>query len=114
MGNNAANPFVVSDGLGSKQVVVKNPSTSYTVLAEDNLVICGANSLVITLNSSSNSPVYITSIDGVTQRTGCTILAAVAAGTVDYVLADGGCTAMCVRVGGSGTEWVVVGAKTAS
>ncbi len=51
MGNNITNPFVVSDGIGSAGCVVQKPTASYTVLANDNVIICGANSLAITLTS---------------------------------------------------------------
>ena len=111
MGNNITNPFIVSDGIGSVACVVKNPATAYTVLPEDNLVICGANDLAITLTATSNSPVGVTSIDGTTQRTCCTVVV----GTQDFVIADAGCAAYCVRYGAaSANKWMVVGAKTAS
>ncbi len=111
MGNNITNPFVVSDGLGSVGCVVQNPTTSYTVLADDNLIICGGNSVAVTLTATSNSPVWVTSIDGTTQRTSCTVVV----GSQDYVIADSGCAAFCVRYGAaSANQWLVVGAKTAS
>ena len=111
MANNITSPFVVSDGIGSTGCVVKNPSTSDTVLAEDNVVICGANSLAITLTATSNSPVYITSVDGTTQRTGCTVVV----GSQDWVIADSGCSAYCIRIGApSANQWAIIGAKTAS
>ena len=107
--NNEQNPTYISDNIQSGQCVTKNPSAAYTVLPEDNLIVAGANSIAITLDANSNSPVYITSIDGTTQRTGVTIVD----GSTDYVLADGGCGAVCHRVAG-GSTWIVVGAKTAS
>lgn len=107
--NNKTNPSYTSDGLSSGSCVTKNPSTSYTVLPEDNVIVCGGNSIAITLDSNSNSPVYITSIDGTTQRTGCTIVI----GSQDFVIADGGCAALCQRIAG-GSSWMVIGAKTAS
>lgn len=111
MGNNITSPFVVSDGIGSTGCVVKNPSSSYTVLPEDNVIICGGNSLAITLTSTSNSPVWISSVDGTTQRTGCTIVV----GSQDWVIADSGCAAYCVRYGpASQNLWAITGAKTAS
>lgn len=111
MANNITSPFIVSDGIGSTGCVVKNPSSSYTVLAEDNVVICGANSLAITLTATSNSPVYITSVDGTTQRTGCTVVV----GTQDWVIADSGASAYCIRYGpASQNLWAIIGAKTAS
>lgn len=111
MANNITSPFIVSDGIGSVGCVVKNPSAAYTVLAEDNLIIAGANSIAITLTATSNSPVGITSIDGTTQRTGVTIVV----GSQDFVIADGGCAAWCVRYGApSSNQWFIVGAKTAS
>lgn len=113
--NNITNPFIVSDGIGSKRPVIQNPSTSYTVAADDNVVICGANSLAITLTSTSNSPVYITSVDGTTQRTGCTVLITTGGATQDWVIADSGCSAYCIRIGEPTTnQWAVIGAKTAS
>ncbi len=111
MSNNITSPFLVSDGAGAPGAKIVNPSTSYTVLSDDNVVICGANSLAITLTSTSNSPVWITSIDGTTQRTSCTVVI----GSQDYVIADSGCAAYCVRVGAASANiWMVVGAKTAS
>lgn len=107
--NNQENPTYISDNVSSSQCVVKNPATAYTVLPGDNVIICGANSLAITLDANSNSPVYITSIDGTTQRTGCTIVV----GSQDFVIADGGCAALCLRIA-EGSSWMVIGAKTAS
>lgn len=113
MGNNTTNPFVVSDGLGATGAVVKNPAADYTAIAEDNYIICGANSIAITLDSGSNSPIHVSAIDGVTARTGCTIKIVVPAGTQDWVIADGGTAATCTRIG-DGPLWHVCGAKTAS
>ncbi len=113
MPNNITSPAYISDNISSINATKVTPATSYTVGPNDNYVVCGANSLVITLNSSSNSPVYVSSIDGTTQRTSCTISIVLPGGTQDFVIADGGCTAKCVRLG-SGPEWIVVGAKTAS
>ena len=107
--NNEQNPSYISDNIQSGQCVTKNPATAYTVLPEDNWIVCGANSIAITLDGNSNSPVWITSIDGTTQRTGCTIVV----GSQDFVIADSGCAALCVRVAG-GSSWAIVGAKTAS
>lgn len=108
--NTSNNPAFLYDNITQNPTVV-NPSTSMTVGPNDNLIICGANSLAITLAATSNSPVYITSIDGTTQRTGCTVVV----GSQDYVIADSGCAAYCVRYGpASANQWVVVGAKTAS
>jgi hypothetical protein len=108
--NTSNNPAFLYDNI-TQNPTIQNPATSYTVLAGDNLIICGANSIAITLTATSNSPVWITSIDGTTQRTGCTIVI----GSQDYVIADSGCAALCVRVGAaSANQWVVVGAKTAS
>ena len=110
MKNNSSNPGYIYDNVVENPKVV-NPSVSYTVLEDDNIVILGDNSLAITLTSTSNSPVYITSIDGTTQRTGGTIVV----GSTDYQIVDGGCAAMCIRYGDpSSNSWVVVGAKTAS
>lgn len=112
--NTSNNPAFLYENI-TQNPTVQNPTTSYTVAAGDNAVICGANSLAITLNASSNSPVYITSIDGTTQRTGCTVLAVTAGGTQDWVIADGGCSAYCIRIGpASQNFWAVIGAKTAS
>lgn len=112
--NTSNNPALVYDNIR------QNPQkttlgSSGTVSSTDNFVVCGANSVVVTLDSSSNSPVYVSSIDGVTQRTSCTIQIIYAGITQDWVLADGGCVALCTRVGpASANEWVVVGAKTCS
>lgn len=112
--NTSENPAFVYDNIR------QNPTktilaASGTVSATDNYVVCGANSVVVTLDSSSNSPVYISSVDGVTQRTGCTIQIVYAGGTQDWVIADGGAVALCTRVGpASANEWAVVGAKTCS
>lgn len=109
--NNITNPFIVSDGIGSTACVVANPSTAYTVGPDDNVVIAGANSLAITLAATSNSPVYITSIDGTTQRTSTTIVV----GSQDWQIVDGGCSAYCIRYGApSANQWAIIGAKTAS
>ncbi len=111
MANNQTSPFFVSDGIGAVGCKVVNPSTSYTVLSDDNVIICGANSLAITLTATSNSPVFITSIDGTTQRTSCTVVV----GSQDFVIADSGCAAYCIRYGpASQNLWAVIGAKTAS
>lgn len=110
MKNNSINPGLIYDNVVNNPKVV-NPSTSITVDEDTNIVICGANSLVITLASTSNSPVYVSSIDGTTQRTGCTVKV----GDQDYVIADGGCVAHCIRYGDpSANQWLVIGAKTAS
>jgi hypothetical protein len=108
--NTSNNPAFLYDNI-TQNPTIQNPTTSYTVAAGDNLIICGANSIAITLNATSNSPVWVTSIDGTTQRTGCTVVI----GSQDYVVADSGCAVLCVRVGAaSANQWVVVGAKTAS
>lgn len=108
--NTSLNPAFLYDNI-TQNPTVQNPTTSYTVGPEDNVVVCGANSLAITLDSSSNSPVYITSVDGTTQRTGCTVVV----GSQDWVIADSGCSAWCVRIGpASQNFWAVIGAKTAS
>ncbi len=115
MGNNIANPFIVSDGLGSKGCKIINPTVSTAVDSETNAVICGADSLAITLNSSSNSPVYITSVDGVTQRSGTTILIVTGGVTQDWTLGSSACSAWCVRMGDAGAnQWAVIGATSAS
>lgn len=110
MKNSSSNPAYIYDNVVQNPKVV-NPSGSITVDADTNIVICGGNSLVITLDSNSNSPVYVSSIDGTTQRTGCTVKI----GDQDYVIADGGCVAHCIRYGPpSANTWIVIGAKTAS
>src|ERR1043165_450433 len=109
MKNNSSNPGLIYDNVVENPKVV-NPSTSYAVLEDDKIVICGTNSLAITLTSTSNSPVYVSSIDGTTQRTGCTVVV----GSQDYVIADSGCSALCIRYGApSSKPWQVIGAKTA-
>lgn len=109
MGNNISNPFAVSDGIGSTACVIQNPSASMTVGPNDNVIICGGNALAITLAATSNSPVYITSVDGTTQRTTCTIVV----GTQNWVIADSGCSAYCIRIGApSLNKWAIIGAKT--
>ena len=111
MANNIANPFFVSDGLGSINCQIQNPTTSYTVTSTDNAVICGADSIAITLTSTSNSPVYITSVDGTTQRSSCTIIV----GSQDWTLTNASCSAWCVRMGAASANlWAVIGAATAS
>lgn len=110
MKNSSSNPGFLYENISNNPKVV-NPSNSYTVLEDDNVVVCGGNSLAITLTSTSNSPVYITSIDGTTQRTGCTVVV----GSQDWVIADGGASAYCIRIGpASQNFWAVIGAKTAS
>jgi len=111
MPNNKTNPFLISANCFGPNPTIQNPSTSYTVLADDDIIVCGANSLAITLTATSNSPVIVTSIDGTTQRTSCTVVV----GSQDFVIADSGCTALCVRMGpASANQWQVIGAKTAS
>ena len=110
MKNSSSNPAYIYDNVVQNPKVV-NPTTSITVDEDTNIVICGGNSLAITLAATSNSPVYVSSIDGTTQRTGCTVKI----GDQDYVIADGGCVALCIRYGApSANQWLVVGAKTAS
>ncbi len=113
MPNNITSPAYISDNISSINATKVNPSGAYTVGPNDIYIVCGANSIAITLDSTSNSPVYITSIDGTTQRTGCTVKIVIPAGTQDFVIADDGCAAKCIRLG-SGPEWIVIGAKTAS
>ncbi len=109
--HNTTDPFIVSANCFGPNAVVQNPTTSYTVLATDDIVICGGNSVAVTLLASSNSPVLVTSIDGTTQRTSCTVVI----GSQDYVIADSGCAALCIRYGApSANTWIVIGAKTAS
>src|ERR1051325_2842587 len=109
--HNQTDPYIVSANCFGPNAVIQNPTTSYTVLATDDIVICGANSLAITLTATSNSPVIVTSIDGTTQRTGCTVVI----GSQDFVIADSGCSALCIRYGApSSNTWQVIGAKTAS
>lgn len=111
MPNNITSPFVISANCFGPNPTVSNPSTSATVDSVTDIVVCGANSLAITLAATSNSPVIVTSIDGTTQRTGCTVVI----GSQDFVIADGGCTALCIRYGpASANLWQVIGAKTAS
>ncbi len=108
--NTSNNPALVYDNVTQNPTVV-NPTSSMTVGAGDNVIVLGANDLAITLAATSNSPVYVTSIDGTTQRTGCTVVV----GTQDYVVADSGCTVKCIRYGAASTnKWIVVGSKTAS
>ena len=110
MKNNSINPGLIYDNVVNNPKVV-NPAASITVDEDTNIVICGANSLVITLASTSNSPVYVSSIDGTTQRTGCTVKV----GDTDYQIVDGGCVAHCIRYGDpSANQWLVIGSKTAS
>ena len=109
--HNSTDPFIVSGNCFGPNAVIQNPSTSYTVLATDDIIVCGANSLAITLTATSNSPVIVTSIDGTTQRTSCTVVV----GSQDFVIADGGCSALCIRYGpASMNTWQIIGAKTAS
>ena|SRR5689334_9181504 len=113
MANNITSPFIVSDGIGSTGCVVQNPTTSYTVASTDNVVIAGANSLAITLASTSNSPVCITSFDDIAgaQRSSTTIVA----NGVSYTLGTSSCTAYCIRRGpASANKWLIIGAQTAS
>lgn len=108
--NTSLNPAFIYDNIVQNPKII-NPTTSVTVDSETNGVICGGNSVAVTLTASSNSPVWITSIDGTTQRTSCTIVI----GSQDYVIADSGCAALCVRYGNpSANQWFVIGAKTAS
>lgn len=109
MANNTSSGAIVYDAVESPACVTVVATAAYTVGPNDNVIICGANSLAITLDATSNSPVYITSIDGELQRTGCTIVV----GDQNYVIADSGCAAECKRIAG-GSSWIVIGAKTAS
>jgi len=106
MPSNKSSEVVIYDNVQSAGSGVVNTSVSYTVGPNDNFVICGGNSLAITLDGNSNSPVYVSSIDGTTQRTSCTVVA----NGNSYVIADGGPTAHCIRVAGTGL-WIVIGAK---
>jgi hypothetical protein len=109
MASNKTTETIIYDNVQSSSAGVVNTASSYTVGANDNLVICGGNTLTITLNGTSNSPVYITSIDSTTQRTGCLV----AANGNNYKIEDGGPTAHCIRVAGTAL-WVIVGAKSIS
>lgn len=106
MASNKTSEVSTYDNIQAATATVVNTASSYTVGPNDNLIICGGNSLVITLDANSNSPVYISSIDGTTQRTGCTVVA----NGNSYQIEDGGSTAMCTRVAGA-SLWVVVGAQ---
>ena len=106
MPSNETTKFNVSDNVQAAGAGVVNTAVSYTVGPNDNFVICGGNSLTITLDANSNSPVYVSSIDGTTQRTSCVL----AANGNSYAIEDGGSTAMCIRVA-QGSLWVVVGAQ---
>lgn len=105
MPSNESTPFVVSDNTQSAGAKVVNSAVAYTVGPNDNVVIAGANSIAITLDANSNSPVHITSIDATTQRTSVTIVA----NGNSYRIADGGPSATCTRVAGA-SLWVIVGA----
>jgi hypothetical protein len=108
--NTSNNPAYVYDNIVQNPKVI-NPTASQTIDSDTNVVIAGANSLAFTLTATSNSPVWITSIDGTTQRTSTTIVI----GSQDYVIADNGCAALCIRYGAaSANQWMVVGGKTAS
>ncbi len=109
MPSNKSNWRPQADGAGSKNAAEVVTPIAYTVTAEDNFVICGEDSTVITLDGDSNSPVYISTIEGTTAHTGCTI----EDGTKTWTIADSGCAVECVRFAGT-DEWVVIGAKTAS
>ena|ERR1051325_8576311 len=108
--NTSLNPAFLYDNITQNPTVI-NPTVSTTIDSVTNVVIAGANSLAFTLAATSNSPVYISSVDGTTQRTGTTIVA----NGANYVIADSGCAAMCIRYGAaSANKWVIIGAKTAS
>lgn len=109
MANNKTVETIIYDNVQSTNVKTVKPTAAYSVLSDDNLVICGANSVAVTLDGNSNSPVYVTSVDGTTQRTSCTLL--VNGNT--YKIEDGGMTAQCIRVAGTAL-WVIVGAKSIS
>jgi hypothetical protein len=112
--NTSSNPAFVYDNIRQNPTKVIT-SGNYTVGPNDNYIVAGGNSHVITLDSNSNSPVYISSVDGVTQRTGTTILITTLGVTQDWVIADSGCAALCTRVGPASTnEWAIIGAKTCS
>src|ERR1043165_3278318 len=107
--HNITSPYIVSANCFGPNAVVQIPTTSYSVLATDDVIICGADSLAITLTATSNSPVVVTSIDGTTQRSGCTVVV----GSQDFVIADSGCSALCIRYGApSSNTWLVIGSKT--
>jgi hypothetical protein len=111
MGNNITNPFVISANCFGPNAVTRNPSTSTTALPTDDVIICGGNSVAVTLDANSNSPLIVTSIDGTTQRTSCTVVV----GSQHFVIADSGCSALCIRFGPpSANQWAVIGSKTAS
>jgi len=73
------------------------------------MIVCGENDTVVTLDADSNSPVYVTAIEGTTAHTGCTVTD----GVVAFTLSTSGCAAECVRFGPT-QEWIVVGAQTAA
>lgn len=109
MASNKTSEVIWFDNIQASSATVVNPTTSYTAGPNDNLIICGANSLAITLDANSNSPVYVSSIDGTTQRTGSTIIA----NGNNYKIEDGAPAAMCIRVAGA-SLWVIIGAKSIS
>lgn len=107
MPSNITQPVRLSDGVASEACGQVITGATYTVGPDDNMIICGEDSTVVTLDSDSNSPVYVTTIEGTTAHTGCTITD----GTITWTVADSGCAAECVRFGPT-QEWIVVGAKT--
>jgi hypothetical protein len=114
MANNIANPFIVSDNLGSKtsqSTGVPTGSSPYTVSATDNLIVCQNDSVTINLASTSNSPVAITAWDGTTLHSGCLV----AFGGHNWTIGTNGPTAWCVRYGDpSANLWAVIGAVSIS
>lgn len=91
------------DAIGSASAPQRtvSPATAYTVEADVNRVKAG-DAITITLASSSNSPVYIDSNAHAVIITD---------GTRNYDIGDSGqcVSALCVKVGGAGNDWIVIG-----
>lgn len=109
MPNNITQPVRLSDGAANKAAGQVITGATYTVGPNDNFIICGEDNTVVTLDADSNSPVYVSTIEGTTAHTGCTVTD----GVVAFTVADSGCAVECVRFGPT-QEWVVIGAKTAA
>ena len=102
MAQNQGSDIIQFDAIGSPSQVSVAPATAYTVAANVNRVQAGA-AITVTLSATSNSPCYIDSNSHITKITD---------GTRTYSLGDTAETisAMCIKVGGSGNDWIVVGA----
>ncbi len=102
MAQNSSSDILNFDAIGSPSQVTVSPSSAYTVASNVNRVKAGG-AITITLDANSNSPVYIDS-----NAHACVVTD----GTRNYDIGDTSQTVscLCVKVGGAGNDWIVIGA----